>query len=95
MTEAQHMHIAFIVRDDKAKFRDYEDLVKIGRDLGQQAFKTDKNVRVVKILGPLHEAISPFREIGYVVVVAEPEKDGCSTASDVEAKRQKLNEKQV
>lgn len=85
MTEAQHMHMAFIVRDDKQKFKDLEDVVKVGRSLGQQAFKTDQNVRIVKILGPLHEAISPFREIGYVIVVAgpEPAKEEMFKPSDV------------
>lgn len=70
------MHKAFVIRDDKGKFRDLEDVVKIARALGQQAFKTHENVCVVKVLGP-------FREIGYLAVVRGPDKSGCSNPLDV------------
>lgn len=53
---------ALVIRDDKHKFKDLEDVVKVARALGQQAFKTRENVLVKKIWGP-----DP--SFGYVVLV--------------------------
>jgi len=52
---------ALIIRDDKGKFKDLEDVIKIARALGQQAFKTHGNVRVTRIW--------PDPAYGFVVVV--------------------------
>ena len=68
---------ALVIRDDKNKFRDLEDVVKIARALGQQAFKTHENVRVIRIFGP-----DP--EIGYVAVVEDPR---CSETSGVRGRK--------
>ena len=56
------MFKALVIRDDKGKFKDVEDVVRVARALGQQLFKTRENVCVKRIFGP-----DP--EIGYVVVV--------------------------
>jgi len=40
---------ALVIRDDKNKFRDLEDVVKVARALGQQVFKTREHVRVLRI----------------------------------------------
>lgn len=53
---------ALVIKDDANRFEDLEDVIKVGRALGQQAFRTRENVRVIRIFGP-----DP--EIGYVVVV--------------------------
>jgi len=57
---------ALIIRDDKNKFKDLEDVVKVARALGQQVFKTNENVYVKRVW---HDA-----EYGYIVLV---EETGC------------------
>jgi hypothetical protein len=58
---------ALVIRDDKGRFKDVEDVVRVARALGQQVFKTHENVCVKRIYGP-----DP--EIGYVAVVEGPER---------------------
>jgi len=52
---------ALIIRDDRSKFKDLEDVVKVARALGQTVFKTHANVSVKRIW---HDP-----EYGYVVIV--------------------------
>lgn len=59
------IHRALVIRDDKGKFNDLEDVVRVARAQGQQVFKTKQNVKVIRIWGP-----DP--EVGYVVVVEGP-----------------------
>lgn len=68
---------AFVIRDDKGKFKDLEDVVRIARALGKQYFKVKENiVKVLRIWGP-----DPL--YGYVILVEGPER---TNPSDVEAK---------
>lgn len=70
---------ALIIRDDKNKFRDLEDVVKVARALGQQLFKTHENVLVKRIW---HDP-----EYGYVVIVERPQS--CTEPLNVRGWRKK------
>jgi hypothetical protein len=56
---------ALIIQDDKGKFKDLEDVVKIARTEGQRAFRTEERVFVRRIWQD-HELSC------YVVVVEGP-----------------------
>jgi len=58
---------AFIIRDDKNKFSDLEDVIKVARALGQEAFRTHEHVNVKRIW--------PDNDYDYVVVVEGPEQE--------------------
>lgn len=56
---------SLLIRNDKGKVRDLEDVVKIARAQGQTVFKTHKHVRVLKIHGP-------FGDGSFLVEVQDP-----------------------
>jgi hypothetical protein len=58
---------ALVIQDTDGKFRDIGDVLKVARALGQQAFRTHRNVKVKRILGP-------FPECGYIAVVEGPDR---------------------
>jgi len=57
---------ALIIKDDKGKLGDLEDVIRIARSEGKKVFRTDQNVLVKRIYP---------ESFGFVVVV---ECEGCS-----------------
>ena len=55
------MDRALVIRDDKGKFKDVGDVVAVARCEGKKCFKTEENVKVIRIFFDA--------EVGWIAVV--------------------------
>ncbi len=61
---------ALVIRDDRERFKDLGDVLAVARAEGKKVFKTDQNIRVIRIW---HDV-----GVGWIAVISLPE-GGCST----------------